>query len=92
MKSGSLKLLETSGPVQDCNGIALPFYRNNSVIYPCTHRVTVCAINVFLKKAVRVPEPVWTFRRVKKYLDPAKATKNKDWNLIKKSVPDCCAC
>jgi hypothetical protein len=26
LKSGSLNLLETSGPVQTCNGIALPFY------------------------------------------------------------------
>ena len=26
LKSGSLKLLEPSGPVQDCNGIVLPFY------------------------------------------------------------------
>ena len=25
LKSGSLNLLETSGPVQACNGIALPF-------------------------------------------------------------------
>jgi hypothetical protein len=25
IKSGSLNLLETSGPVQACNGIALPF-------------------------------------------------------------------
>jgi len=25
LKSGSLKLLETSGPVQACNGIALPY-------------------------------------------------------------------
>ena len=25
VKSGSLNLLETSGPVQACNGIALPF-------------------------------------------------------------------
>jgi len=25
VKSGSLKLLEPSGPVQACNGIALPF-------------------------------------------------------------------
>jgi hypothetical protein len=24
LKSGSLNLLETSGPVQECNGIALP--------------------------------------------------------------------
>jgi hypothetical protein len=26
LKSGSLNLLEPSGPVQACNGIALPFY------------------------------------------------------------------
>jgi hypothetical protein len=26
LKSGSLNLLEPSGPVQDCNGIALPFF------------------------------------------------------------------
>ena len=26
LKSGSLKFLEPSGPVQACNGIALPFY------------------------------------------------------------------
>ena len=26
-KSGSLNLLEPSGPVQSCNGIALPFYQ-----------------------------------------------------------------
>ena len=26
LKSGSLNLLEPSGPIQACNGIALPFY------------------------------------------------------------------
>jgi hypothetical protein len=26
LKSGSLNLLEPSGPVQGCNGIALPIY------------------------------------------------------------------
>ena len=26
LKSGSLNLLESSGPVQACNGIAVPFY------------------------------------------------------------------
>src|SRR5215510_8922910 len=30
LKSGSLKLLEPSGPVKACNGIALP-YKNNSI-------------------------------------------------------------
>jgi hypothetical protein len=28
LKSGSLSLLESSGPVKACNGIALPFYWN----------------------------------------------------------------
>jgi hypothetical protein len=31
MKSGSLKLLEPSGPVKACNGIALPFTFAKSV-------------------------------------------------------------
>jgi len=30
MKSGSLNLLEASGPVQACNGIALPFFLTTS--------------------------------------------------------------
>jgi hypothetical protein len=30
LKSGSLNLLESSGPVQGCNGIVLPFYRRNT--------------------------------------------------------------
>ena len=32
LKSGNLNLLEASGPVQACNGIALPFYRVQTVI------------------------------------------------------------
>jgi hypothetical protein len=33
MKSGSLKLLEPSGPVKACNGIALPMiYKNNGTV------------------------------------------------------------
>jgi len=31
LKSGSLKLLEPSGPVQTCNGIFLPFYSVKTV-------------------------------------------------------------
>jgi hypothetical protein len=30
LKSGSLSLLEPSGPVQACNGIALPFLQSNT--------------------------------------------------------------
>jgi hypothetical protein len=33
LKSGSLNLLEPSGPVQVCNGIALPFLLNSFVIH-----------------------------------------------------------
>jgi hypothetical protein len=32
MKSGSLNLLEPSGPVQACNGIALPFYTSHGCL------------------------------------------------------------
>jgi hypothetical protein len=32
LKSGSLNLLEPSGPVQACNGIALPLYGQNNII------------------------------------------------------------
>ena len=31
MKSGSLTLLESSGPLQACNGTALPFYLRNEL-------------------------------------------------------------
>ena len=31
LKSGNLNLLEPSGPVQACNGIALPFFYSMSV-------------------------------------------------------------
>ena len=41
LKSGNLILLETSGPVQACNGIALPL--------PLHTVYTVCAINLFKK-------------------------------------------
>jgi len=33
MKSGSLNLLEPSGPVQVCNGIALPFIENSMKLH-----------------------------------------------------------
>jgi hypothetical protein len=32
-KSGSLKLLEPSGPVQACNGVALPLFDSTSLFY-----------------------------------------------------------
>jgi len=47
MKSGSLNLLEPSGPVQACNGIALPFllgtkssnYENNDNLVGECHKL-----------------------------------------------------
>jgi hypothetical protein len=30
LKSGNLNLLESYGPVQTCNGIALPLYEHNN--------------------------------------------------------------
>jgi hypothetical protein len=33
LKSGSLNLLESSGPVQACNGTALPFYLTARFLY-----------------------------------------------------------
>ena len=32
LESGSLNLLEPSGPVQPCNGIALPLSHNNKYV------------------------------------------------------------
>jgi len=34
LKSGSLSLLEPSGPVQACNGIALPFNYEETYCHP----------------------------------------------------------
>jgi len=40
LKSGNLKQLEPPGPVQACNGIALPFYPLNSPSVSSTHPLT----------------------------------------------------
>jgi hypothetical protein len=42
LKSGSLNLLEPSGPVKACNGIALPVFTNVAVAEP------LCIIYVFV--------------------------------------------
>jgi hypothetical protein len=52
MKSGNLNFLEPSGPLQACNGTALPFTLHT--VY------TVCAINLFKKKEI---PPVSTVSR-----------------------------
>ena len=40
LQSGSLKLLEPSGPVQTCNGIAVPFF--NFLLLVITFRQGIC--------------------------------------------------
>ena len=42
MKSGSLNLLEPSGPVQACNGVALPFSVSNEGPDIVTKKVSSC--------------------------------------------------
>jgi len=37
LKSGSLKLLEPSGPVQACNGIALPYWMKLKACFNISH-------------------------------------------------------
>ena len=45
LKSGSLKLLEPSGPVQVCNGIALPFTYDCKILYfSCHHTCDLCLV------------------------------------------------
>jgi len=39
MKSGSFKLLEPSGPVQACNGIALPFTKLRELRKKCVGEI-----------------------------------------------------
>ena len=56
-KSGKLKFLEPSGPVQACNGIALPFYKTR-----------ICALSWLIAKitlnGVMCLSVVTTFRQI----------------------------
>jgi len=54
LKSGSLNLLEPSGTVQACNGIALPFIRGTSL--GCRLRVENVQARVFTGSLVRKKE------------------------------------
>jgi hypothetical protein len=48
MKSGNLNFLELSGPLQACNGTALPFYlcgRNSKMAWHCLHLKFMGAIH-----------------------------------------------
>jgi hypothetical protein len=46
LKSGSLNLLEPSGPVQDCNGIALPNMFMRCVASCMTYTAPIASINL----------------------------------------------
>jgi len=53
LKSGSLNLLESSGPVQACNGIALPFNNGkivDAMLLPKYHYVKCTKITKLLTK------------------------------------------
>ena len=70
LKSGSLSLLEPSGPVQDCNGIALTFTISHAVanrferghesvvrqihVYCCSCLVCVLLAHLYLLYYVRI--------------------------------------
>jgi len=53
MKSGSLLLLEPSGPAQACNGIALPFYQQMHLIQNTTSSLNT----THTLHALRGPDP-----------------------------------
>jgi hypothetical protein len=56
LKSGNLNLLEPSGPVQACNGIALPF---NILVFPVeNHRNQYCEKCVVGNKRSQKIDPV----------------------------------
>jgi len=44
LKSGSLNLLESSGPVQACNGIAVPLFGQTISTAQKTQRYTIMSI------------------------------------------------
>jgi hypothetical protein len=61
LKSGSLRLLEPSGPVQDCNGIALPFTRRGGWSSPRPGPFSPGNDPVHIvQQAGWAPGPVWT--------------------------------
>jgi hypothetical protein len=46
MKSANLNFLEPSGPIQACNGAALPYYMKKSLEEECCCTVTMSRVNV----------------------------------------------
>ena len=49
LKSGSLKLLEPSGPVQACNGIAFLSYTGSKILlYTFLSKMFICFLSLFV--------------------------------------------
>jgi hypothetical protein len=65
MKSGNLKLLEPSGPLQACNRTALPFNKTYAVIWNILRYVSVCPYlysierPLYLSSATRSAAQLW---------------------------------
>jgi hypothetical protein len=57
LKSGSLNLLEPSGPVQTCNGIALPFILTENEIKCMRYSLSV-SVDVLVRPEL---SNVWAF-------------------------------
>jgi hypothetical protein len=52
VKSVRLNRLEPSGPVQACNGIALPFTRNDYLETGCTKGTSLCYFYTVMKEVL----------------------------------------
>jgi hypothetical protein len=65
LKSGSLNLLEPSGPVQACNGIALPLPLTTQLCEDDLNRLTKCSLAVFIKKITWVFNIDYSFLKSK---------------------------
>jgi len=59
LKYGSLNLLEPSGPVQACNGIALPFTSQNIIIQGDSREKMMVSIIVRKKFYEHVSNSKW---------------------------------
>jgi hypothetical protein len=65
LKSGSLNLLESSGPVQPCNGIALPLPSIQSVGHWSNYRVNVVTFPVGATEySLKRPNDFWSLPSV----------------------------
>jgi hypothetical protein len=68
MKSGSLSLLEPPGPVQACNGIALPYSLISSIHYSNIQRDATLHSLFYLETALQVSGSTYTHFQERKQL------------------------